>query len=307
MKAFSLSPGGLLLPYHLGALQSLMESGALQPTSDIVGGSSAGSIAAMSYGCGLKPTDILEATIKVSDQCHDLKRARGNLLPLLRHEMETRVGPEEFDFLMTSAEEGGGGRRIGIAYKEIFPQRKSYLQCDFESRQDLFQSVSYSCMFPFFATNYPCMMDSSSFPPRLMVDGFFSVPRARFGCPDFEPYLGDPKGQEQEDDGGTVVNGKENNKKPDRTIAISVFPKDMIGMEAFSDDNCISPSIITEEDSNQLSVTDMFRIATQASSREELTQVYEMGARDAEAWCRREEQRKSRVDHTEATIKLDSI
>lgn len=292
-----------MLPYHLGALQSLMESGALQPTRDIVGGSSAGSIAAMSYGCGLKPTDILEATIKVSDQCHDLKRARGNLLPLLRHEMETRVGPEEFDFLMTSAQEGGGGRRIGIAYKEIFPQRKSYLQCDFENRQDLFQSVAYSCMFPFFATNYPCMLDSSSFPPRLLVDGFFSVPRGRFGCPDFEPYLGDLKSQEEEGD-GTIVDGKD--KKPDRTIAISVFPKDMIGMEAFGDDDCISPSITAEEDSNQLSFTDMFRIATQASSREELTQVYEMGARDAEAWCRREEQKKSDVNHKNGMLKMDT-
>lgn len=296
-----------MLPYHLGALQSLMESGALQPTRDWVGGSSAGSIATMAYGCGLKPTDILEATINVSDQCHDLKRARGNLLPLLRQEMEARVGPQEFDFLTTPAQEGGGGRRIGIAYKEIFPRQKSYLQCDFENRQDLFQSVSYSCMFPFFATNFPCMLDTSSSLPRLLVDGFFSVPRDRFGCPDFEPYLADLKGQDdQESDGGTDVDSGEKAKTPaDRTIAISVFPKNMIGMAAFGDDDCISPSIAAEEDdNNQLSVSDLFRIATQASSREELTKVFEMGARDAEAWCRREEQRESGMDHKEEDMIL---
>mmetsp|Transcript_4812 Transcript_4812/g.11425 ORF Transcript_4812/g.11425 Transcript_4812/m.11425 type:complete len:220 (+) Transcript_4812:447-1106(+) len=187
-----------------------------------------------------------------------------------------------------------GGRRIGIAYKEVFPRLKSYLQCDFENRHDLFQSVSYSCMFPFFATNYPCMLDASSFPPRLLVDGFFSVPRDRFGCPDFEPYLDDLTGEEQEGDDRTE---DDKAKTPDRTIAISVFPKDMIGMEAFGGEDCISPSITAEEDSNQLSVTDLFRIATKASSREELTQVYEMGARDAEAWCRREEQRQNAGDH----------
>lgn len=296
MKAFSLSPGGLLLPYHLGALQSLMESGALQPTRDWVGGSSAGSIAAMSYGCGLKPTEILEATIKVSDQCHQLQRARGNLLPLLRQEMEARVGPEEFNFLVDK--DGGGGRKIGIAYKEVFPRLKSHLQFDFENRQDLFQAVSYSCMFPFFATNWPCIMDTSSFPPRLLVDGFFSVPRERFGCPDFDLHLDVLMEEDQEMSDGNVMDKATN--KPDRTIAISVFPKDMIGMEAFEDENCISPSITTDED--QLSVTELFRIATQASSRADLTRVYEMGARDAEAWWRREENRQQSEWEKESSL-----
>jgi hypothetical protein len=271
MRAFSLSPGGLLLPYHLGALSALTELGALQPSTDVVGGSSAGAIAAMSYGCGLKPTDILEATVSISDKCHILGRARGNLLPLLEQEMESRVGEEEFRFLNEE-------RDIGIGYKEIFPRQKSFLQTEFENREDLFRAVSWSCMFPFFATNWPCSLDTSSdgYVPRLMVDGFFSVPRERFGCPEFESV--------------------------DRTVAISVFPKNLIGLDAFDEKDCISPST-----DSGLPLQDLFRIATQASSREELTKVYESGWQDAEAWCSRERKREQDQDRTERDLRLQGF
>eukprot|EP00980_Cylindrotheca_fusiformis_P027599 scaffold21455_cov116-Cylindrotheca_fusiformis.AAC.16 len=260
MKAFTLTPGGLLLPYHLGALNALTELGAIQPSIDVVGGSSAGAIATMSYGCGLKPTEILEATISVSDHCRSLGRTRGNLLPLLEQEMEKRVSEEEFRFLKEE-------RRIGVGYREIFPRQKSYLQTEFQSREDLFRAVSWSCMFPFFSTNWPCKVDTSSdsFLPRLMVDGFFSVPRDRLGCPIFEGV--------------------------DRTVAISVFPKSTVGLEAFDENDCISPS---SEDG--LPMTDLIRLATQASSREELTKVYESGYQDAAAWFSREKVQEEEED-----------
>jgi hypothetical protein len=254
MKAFSLSPGGLLLPYHLGAIGALTEHGLLQPSIDVVGGSSAGAIATMAYGAGLKPTDILEATINVSDQCCQLGRARGNLLPLLEQEMEQRVGEEEFLFLQEE-------RSIGIAYTEIFPRRVNHLQQEFKSREDLFRAVSWSCMFPFFATNYPCKLDTSSdgILPRLMVDGFFSVPRERFGCPEFTGI--------------------------DRHIGISVFPKNLIGMTAFDDEDCISPS--TED----FSIEELFLLATEASSRPKLTNLFETGWKDGEDFCSKEARR----------------
>jgi hypothetical protein len=253
--AYALSPGGLLLPYHLGALASLEYHKRLGP-DNIVGGSSAGAIATMVHGCGLRKQDILETTITVSDQCEALGGARGRLLPLLERQMETLVGPEEFLHLQEE-------RDVGIAYTQVFPSKQSYLQTEFANRQDLFRAVSFSCMFPFFATNWPCALDTSQggVLPRLMVDGFFSVPRDRFGCPDFEDQA-------------------------DRTVAISVFPKDQIQLDAFEAQNCISPS--TED----ISLEDLFRIATQASSREELTKVYDLGFQDAERWCYEEAQRE---------------
>jgi predicted acylesterase/phospholipase RssA len=93
--AYALSPGGLLLPYHLGALASLEYYKRLSP-DHIMGSSSVGAIATMVHGCGLRKQDILETTITVSDQCEALGGARGRLLPLLEQQMETLVDPEEF-------------------------------------------------------------------------------------------------------------------------------------------------------------------------------------------------------------------
>jgi hypothetical protein len=104
-----------------------------------------------------------------------------------------------------------------------------------------------------------------------MVDGFFSVPRDRCGCPDF---------------GEDVV---------DRTIGVSVFPKEMVKLEAFDSADCISPSL----DDDSSNGGKLLRLATQASSREELTQVFEAGQRDADKWCG-EELRRERKREQEA-------
>ena len=255
--AFSLSPGGLLLPYHMGALASLRYHGRLNGENQVAG-SSAGAIATMAHGCGLDPEKILEATIAVSDQCPVLGGARGRLLPLLEEQMDNFVGDEEMLHLKEE-------RDVGIAYTQIFPQKKAFLQTDFDTKEDLLRAVSWSCMFPFFATNWPCLLDTSQGFPRLMVDGFFSVPRERFGCPDFQ-------------------------ESADRTIGISVFPKEAIGMDAFDDNDCISPS------ADGMLIEELLRLATQASSREELTKVFESGFKDAEEWCFQEKQREQKQE-----------
>jgi len=261
---FSLSPGGLLLPYHLGAIGALQDQGCILDENVVVGGSSAGAIATMAYGTGLDPVDLLEATINVSDQCYQLGKARGNLLPLLQKEMNDRVGDKEFLYLQEEQQ-----NTIGIAYTEVFPRRKSFLQKEFDTKDDLFRAVSWSCMFPFFATPWPALLDTSSsdgFLPRVMVDGYFSVPRERFGCPELDDV--------------------------DRTIAISVFPKDRIKMDAFADEDCISPN----PEESCFSMQDLFRLATEASSREELTNVFEAGWKDAEGWCNKEMNRQNTLE-----------
>ena len=253
----SLSPGGLLLPYHLGALASLEYSGMIGTNSPIAG-SSAGAIATMSHGCGIDSRLVLEATIAVSDKAAMMGGARGRLLPLLKEQMEELVCDGKFDDLLNR------DAPIGIGYKEVFPTNQPHLQTSFQNRDDLFNAVSYSCMFPFFATNYPCILDWSKGGtlPRVMVDGFFSVPRERFGCPDFAL-------------GGVDM-------QVDEEVAISVFPQAVIQLKH---ENCISPT----EDAD---VERLFSLATQSSSREELTQVYEDGWKDAEEWY----QRKKRKD-----------
>jgi hypothetical protein len=70
----------------------------------------------------------------------------------------------------------------------------------------------------------------------------------------------------------------------DRTIAISVFPAGPIGLTAFDKHNVIAPC--SHED--DASLLDLVRIATQATSRDELTHIYQLGYQAAERWCRQE-------------------
>lgn len=251
---FALSPGGLLLPYHVGVLASLEHNGLMDSTSPIAG-SSAGAIAVASHACGIDPERTLEATIAVSDQCGKLGGARGRLLPFVKSLMTDII--EESDFEKFQARDGA----TGICYRQLFPRNVPLLRTAFDDRNDLIQAVCNSAMFPFFSTNWPCAIDNSKRVPRLVVDGFFAVPRGRFGCPDFE-----------------MADGVE----VDRTISICCFPSEKIRMTAPDDNDVIAPS-------KEVDVARLFRIATESTSREDLTWAYELGWKDAETFRNREE------------------
>ena len=309
---FSFSPGGLLLPYHMGVADCLIREKYIDPSETVLAGSSAGSIATMAIGCGLDPIRGLEGTIAISDRCLSSGReARGNLLPLLEEQMEALVGEEEFRFLLARRSEsnnaaGGGkdektGTGIALAYREIFPLPRSHFQTTFETREELFRAVGYSCMFPFFTTNFPFLLDlepltntrsnrkNNRLPfPRLLMDGYFSLPRPQFGCPIL---------QDEFPDSGV-----------ERTVAITCIPQEYFGMEEVfgtaaesrailagpprsnlvNQNNLISVNDSCDE-TTPLGLPDIFRIATQPTSRGELTDLFDRGYRDAEAWCRREE------------------
>jgi hypothetical protein len=281
----SLSPGGLLLPYHTGVLSSLQYHGIIDETTHIAG-SSAGAIATAAFGCGVSPEQVLEGTIRVSDECETLGGARGRLLPLLRREMETLIQAEQLEILTQRS------GITGVAYLQLFPQVQAMLEYDFATPNDLIQAVCYSSTFPFFATNWPVALDTSFLSssnnnnketpknrrrrlPRILVDGYFSVPRNRFGCPDLHTMAPPDRIGDME-----------------RTITISVFPQAIIGLNASHPEDCISPLIEDEGDEGKVQEQQMaglLRLATQASSREELTQVYESGWYDAERWCRQQQ------------------
>lgn len=302
---FSFSPGGLLLPYHMGVADCLVREKFIDQSETLIAGSSAGSIAAMAVGVGIDPIQGLEGTIAISDRCLEARKpARGNLLPLLEEQMESLVGPEEFEFLRARRKNRGEndnetGTGVALAYREIFPQRKSHFQTKFRDREELFRSVGYSCMFPFFTTNFPCILDfdpvvnsenndGNTLPlPRLLMDGYFSLPRPQFGCPVL---------QDEFPDSGVT-----------RTVAITCIPQELFGMdEVFgtgaesrgcannskNQNNLISINDSCDE-TNPLSAADIFRIATQPTSRKELTDLFERGYRDAEEWCRREEDHRT--------------
>jgi hypothetical protein len=255
---FSLSPGGLLLPYHLGVLDALQYNNVVKSNVPIAG-SSAGAIATACAACQLDSRQVLEATIDISDRCAELGGARGRLLPLLREKMNELIQPNDFNNLQQRK-----GATI-IAYRELFPRNIAIHQKEYQNRDDLFNAVCHSSMFPFFATNWPAALDTSSGRiPRIVVDGFFAVPRERFGCPDF-----------------ALANVPVN-----RTVSICVFPTEMTKISNNNDDN--NNCIICPQYEGQEQLSRLFQLATESSSRKDLTEVYESGWADAEQWCRLE-------------------
>ena len=253
----SFTPGGLLLPYHVGVLDALDHCGVVTPETPIAG-SSAGAIAVAAHAAGVPSQTVLEATIDISDRCQAMGGARGRLLPLLREKLQELITDEPFQRL----QERPG--LSGVAYREVLPQFRDILQYEYHNPADLIQAVCNSSMFPFFSSNWPVTVDRTGRRfPRLVMDGFFTVPRSRFGAPDFAMA----------------------NEVVDRTIIVSPFPQDKMRLDAVSREDCISPGVGAD-------VGRLFQIATEVTSRKELTSVYEEGWRDAEEWYRAERSRQ---------------
>ncbi len=210
----------------------------------------------------------------MSEQSKSLGGARGNLLPLLEKELDNILDEDVHEVL--NEREGF----VGLAYREILPSNRPILDTKFEDRQHVIDSVCNSSMFPFFSSNWPCRMarknskTESSLLPRIAVDGFFSVNRDRFGCPDFDNMM-----HERDD------------YKIDRTVTLSVFPHDVIRLTASEKHDQLSPILNPEDSGGQIS--DLFRLATECAEKHEYYKLYEDGWEDAERWLKEENSRNS--------------
>jgi hypothetical protein len=276
---FALSPGGLLLPYHLGILDGLQSKGYLLPEIPIAG-ASAGAIAVATHACSIDSKLILDDTIAISDTCREMGRARGNLLPLLREKLEHHIDADRFDEYQQRPAEAV------LSYHEVFPTFGPVHQMDFEHKDELIDTICHSSSFPFFTSNWPVVLDYSKGQtheitlgrkfqleiPRLVVDGYFAVPGNRFGVPNF-------------DLAGVDV---------DRTISVTSFPRQVIGLtQDIADSDYIGPELL--DDGIQQSAR-LLRLATQPSSASDMISLYEEGLSDAEKWCRAEDNRARKHD-----------
>lgn len=247
-----------MLPYHLGVMDTLQEQGLLTSDTPICG-ASAGAIAAATHGVGIDSKRALQDTIDISNTCAELGGARGKLLPLLREKLFENIGEEEMETLKNRKGE------VGIVYQEVLPFNRPVFETKFDTETDLINAVLHSSTFPFFSSNWPFALDTHKRKfPRIVVDGFFTVPRSRMGCPDFAH-------------GGVEV---------DEEVLISCFPLDTSG------GNVICPDKGTD-------VAELLETAMEASSAETLIKVYEAGLEDAERWYR--EQFSKRKDHVKVS------
>ena len=171
---YSFSPGGLLFPYHLGVITSLNYHKRLPPSVHLAG-ASAGAIAVAAHTSQTPPKKALEAAYRVCDECQTRfnGRAIGNLLPLLKAELDKTFAPDAHE--VVNNREG----IVALAHRELFPNNRPVLTTNFGTRNDLIEAVCDSSMFPFFSTPFPVRLryrENERF-PRVIVDGFFSVPR----------------------------------------------------------------------------------------------------------------------------------
>lgn len=297
MIGFSLSPGGLLFPYHLGCLTALSHHGHITSSTPLAG-SSAGAIAVASHAAGVPPQLALDAAIRISGQCSPDFVARGGILPSLKGELDSLLSHDAHE--VVNNRDG----MVGLAHRELFPENRPVLRTNFETRGGLIDAVVDSSMFPFFTSNRPFRVkagENSMDSPRVTVDGFFTVPLHRFGCPDFrhadvsENGFGRPTMRQMHLHARGNDKAKIENKKrksmPDRTVSISVVPHQLVGLTASKSHDKISPPM---ESKFIAQVAGLCRSAVLSSTAKELSELYEAGWADAERWVANEERRKRR-------------
>jgi hypothetical protein len=199
-------------------------------------------------------------------------------MPLLENQMESMVGEEQFLYLTEEQQQG----RTGVVYKQLFPQNKNHIQTDFDDKQDLFRAVKYSCMFPFFTTNYPFVigsggggggggrrkddtdMDTDMGTTTTTATGGLSLPSSssssssslRLTLPTLklpeiyvDGYFTTPRDQfgcpylhNAGDDTGNNPD-RYNPFGCDRTVAVSCLPQMEVGLTGYSPNDCISPDL----------------------------------------------------------------
>lgn len=258
-------------------------------------GASAGAIAVASHAARTPPARALEAAFRVCDECETRHsgRAIGKLLPLLKVELEKCFLPEAHE--VVNEREGV----VALAHRELFPNNRPVLTTRFDTRDELIEAVCDSSMFPFFSTPFPVRLryKEGERIPRVIVDGFFSVPIERYGCPDFSHLNFNSRVEEKlRSMGGALVGenpiNDDYNETPviERTVTVACFPHETVGLTASLKHDQISPEPDYDNPAGQMS--ELFRYATQPSSRKELETLYEKGWADAERWSYEEDLRE---------------
>ncbi len=190
-------------------------------------------------------------------------------MPTLRNELR-RLLPMDAD---TIVNERPGA--VGLAHLELFPNMHPVLQTQkFQSRDSLIDAVCDSSMFPYFTSNKPFRLvrRRGQAVPRVVVDGVFTEPLWRFGCPDMEKTL--PQ-----------------TASIDRCVSVSVFPMELVDVRLTVKGNNHRRNVISPKlEMNVISqVGRLGLLACTPGTPRELIRLYDDGWMDAERWVREEE------------------
>jgi len=200
---FSLSPAGLLLPYHLGVLHCLLHLGFVDEQTPLAG-ASAGALAAATAACGVSMKVAMQATHRLSADARERGTAR-RLHMLLEQELSNLI-PEDAHLIINSRP-----AKLTIAHTQLFPVLRGQFTSEFHTRQDVIDNLLASCNIPFFFSSWPTVTCRG----RPCVDGYFAMKTKHFGCPSTDAK---------------------------RTVRISPFPASVVRLH-HSEGDCISPDL----------------------------------------------------------------
>lgn len=236
--AFAFSPGGLLFPYYIGVAYELKSKGVLKPTSPL-GGSSAGAIVAAALACSVGESEVCDG---LRELLNDF-RSGTSLNQALRKQLAR--------LLDESCVERATKHRLTICYTQIFPWPKRHIVTEWTSKEDLIDTIAASCNWPLFFSRWPLVWCRGG----LAVDGFFAVPRERFGCP---PLPDDFK-----------------------TIAVTALPR--VKLQAFEGDALIQPGC---RDGTSLPYSDAswFQYAMKPADDATVEDMIALGKQHARRW-----------------------
>ena len=165
LAGLSFSPAGMLFPYHAGVAYALKQGNFIDSNTKL-GGSSAGAIIATAIATDVQQDAVDSALRRLSQRFQQGTTLRD----ALRDEL--------LDILPDDAPQRARGR-LTVAYQQVLPWPRKFLVTEWESKNDLIDTICASCCWPFFFSRWPMVWVRGG----LAVDGFFALPRSRFGCP----------------------------------------------------------------------------------------------------------------------------
>ncbi|OAY72076.1 Patatin-like phospholipase domain-containing protein 4 [Ananas comosus] len=153
---FSFSAAGLLLPYHLGVAQFLLEKGYIKETTPLAG-SSAGAIVCAVIASGNSMEHALQMTKVLAEDC----RVRGTAFRLgaLLRDVLNRFLPDDAHIRSNG--------RVRVAITQLFWRPRGLLVDQFDSKEDLVNALFTSSFIPGYLAPRPATM----FRNRLCIDG----------------------------------------------------------------------------------------------------------------------------------------
>jgi hypothetical protein len=214
---------------------ALQDAGLITPSTPL-GGSSAGSIVAAAIAC-----DVPEATVLngLSSLVADVRAGVG---------LRVAVRQQLLALLPDDAVARASGR-LTVCYQRVLPWPRSMLVSEWSSKEDLVDTICASCNWPFFFSRWPLVWVRNS----LATDGFFALPRSRFGCPAL---------------------------LAERTLNVVCLPtvwSQFADAELIQPGRGVIPPLPVEQNR-------WFRWALQAAADDELARIFRLGQEHAAAW-----------------------